>query len=144
MPERLIGYRIRLNRSWDDEDLEFEDRYHPEMSVSNVSTFSGTIDSSLANVMHWTKGVSETYQADHARVGSTSLGSIGRVGDRCTEPIHNPILLGIVAFFLIMSSPLILSVGQDGTCCVACRLNVAIAERRMRQARQVACRTGST
>ncbi|XXQ30026.1 Uncharacterized protein PBTT_00480 [Plasmodiophora brassicae] len=97
LPERLIGYRIRLNRSWDDEDLEFEDRYHPEMSVSNVSTFS------------------ETYQADHARVGSTSLGSIGRVGDRCTEPIHNPILLGIVAFFLIMSSPLILSVGQDGS-----------------------------
>lgn len=89
MPSGLVGWRMNPNL-----DLNLD---LPELSATEVSKFS-----------------SGSFAIDHARVGTTTLGSIGRIGDGHTEPIHNPVLLGASAIFLLLSSPFYFSANNAG------------------------------
>jgi hypothetical protein len=81
LPESLIGYRIA-----------------PHMQ--DVLLVEEQCDS-LAHSISEDSDFSSSFVVDHARYGSMTLGSVGRIGDQHTEPIHNAILM-VVSFVLLL------------------------------------------
>jgi hypothetical protein len=93
LPNSLIGFRISLDN---ENDIFVHDQFdHIEQSISEVSNFS------------------DSFVIDHARYGSTTLGSIGRIGDRQTEPIHNLILIAVTVVMLLFTTPFYLNQGTE-------------------------------